>query len=83
MKKVHLEVLVEDVNDKLQVLADGMSVLQDDMRQVKDELKAHEAVPGDIKAIKAAVTDQSRELKSIDHAVGDHESRLSALEQAA
>ena len=35
MKKDHLQILVEDVNDRLGILVEGISVLQADMRLVK------------------------------------------------
>lgn len=76
MKKDHLQILVEDVNDKLKVLVEGISMLQDDMRQVKKSVTDISEVKTDIKIIKAAVTDQSRTINS-------HERRIGLLERVA
>ncbi|MGH7866364.1 MAG: hypothetical protein ACREP9_01760 [Candidatus Dormibacteraceae bacterium] len=76
MKKDHLEVLLEDIDDKMQRLAEGVSLIQDDMRVVKKDVSEIPEMKDDIKAIKAAVTDHSGELR-------DHKVRITALEQAA
>jgi prefoldin subunit 5 len=70
MKKDHLQILVEDVNDKLKVLVEGISMLQDDMRQVKKSVTDIPEVKTDIKIIKAAVTDQSRTINNHDRRIG-------------
>jgi len=76
MKKDHLQILVEDVNDKLKVLVEGISMLQDDMRQVKKSVTDIPEVKTDIKIIRAAVTDQSRTINS-------HDRRIDLLERVA
>jgi len=81
--KDHFEVLLEDIDDKLQHLAEGMSLLQTDVAQVKKGVARLSELPADIKTIKAAVTDQSRQLRRHDQILGDHETRLSGLEHAA
>jgi len=76
MKKDHLGVLLEDIDDKMQHLAEGMSLLQDGMKELKNKVSDIPEMKGDIKAIKAAVTDHSGTLKG-------HEVRITSLEQAA
>jgi prefoldin subunit 5 len=83
MKKDHLEVLIDDVNDKLERLTEGMSLLQSDNREIKKTVADLPEIKADIKTIKAAVTDQSRKLRQHEHVIGDHENRLSGLEHAA
>ena len=83
MKQDHLEVLLEDNNEKLQRLVEGMSVLQKDVRQVKSDLNKLEGVPADIKVIKAAIKDQTGDYRKQEKQLKNHELRITGLEQAA
>ncbi|HUD07182.1 MAG TPA: hypothetical protein VMR34_04820 [Candidatus Saccharimonadales bacterium] len=76
MKKDHLEVLLEDIDGKMQALAEGMSLLQADSREIKKSVAHISKIEDDIKAIKAAVTDHNRVLD-------DHGVRITSLEHAA
>ena len=76
MKDKHLGVLLEDIQHKLgQVLeaTDALSAVPGQLLVIEARLEQVEGQTALIPVIKAAVTDQSRELK-------DHASRLTELE---
>jgi len=79
----HDGVLLEDINDKLQHLAEGVSVLLEGNQEIRKVVDRIPAIEDNVKAIKAAVTDQSRQLNSVEHQVGEHEDRVRTLEQTA
>lgn len=79
----HQEALLEDINDKLDHLAEGMSVLSDGIQEVRRVVADVPEIKDDIKAIKAAVTDQSRQLSKVEHQVADHDNRIRTVESAA
>lgn len=72
MKDDYSGVLLEDIRDQLQKFAEAMSGVPKDVARLKEDMLE---VKDNIKAIKAAVTDQSRQL-------GNHETRISSLETA-
>ena len=80
-------VLLEDINHQLKAVLEGQAAMASvprDISEIKDRLTA---VEGDVKAIKAAVTDQSKENIGIhsqqEAQFKDHETRITGLEQAA
>lgn len=76
MRDDHVAVLLETIQGQMQSLADGISGLQEEMRYVKVRVDEIPEMKDGIRAIKAAITDQGRELN-------DHETRITALEAAA
>jgi len=73
----------QGVDDNQRRLAEGMSLLQSDVAHVKTDLAHLTELSADIKTIKAAVTDQSRQLRRHVQILDDHETRLSGVEHAA
>ena len=73
MQDDHVGVLLEDIQSKLQGLAESASVLARDMHEVKQTIAPIPQMASDIAAMKAALTDHSTQL-------ADHENRLQTLE---
>ena len=78
-----LEVLLEDISDKLTSLSEGMGSVLETVHQLDQRLEKVETSTELLPAIKAAVTDQSRHLRDLEHATEDHDRRIGSLEQAA
>ena len=74
--------VLEDINEKLQRLAEGVFALVEDNREIKKVIADLPEMKDDIKAIKAAVTDQTRDLQRLDQQVDNHEARLDTLGRA-
>lgn len=68
--------VIEHCDDQLKGIAEAVSDLAKDVREIKQLVPDMAEVKSDVKAIKAAVTDQSLQLN-------DHERRITSLEQAA
>ncbi len=73
MKDDHVAVLLEDINGKIDRMAEGVGSLKETAMETNRRLKKVEQDTELIPAIKAAVTDQSAQLK-------DHEIRVTKLE---
>jgi hypothetical protein len=71
----HTDVLLEDINSKLERLAEAMGAFRDDVTSLKGTAAPIPTIQRDVQTIKAVVTDQSKAVKALDH-------RVSALEQA-
>lgn len=67
--------LLEEVRDNLKLLAEGMSGLKTTVDDISDRLAGVEQQTVLIPSIKAAITDQSRQL-------ADHEDRIIGMEHA-
>ena len=76
MKDDYTGAILEDIRDKLQAIAEDVSGFHTTAKSTDKRLDAIEQSTGLIPAIKAVVTDQSRELAA-------HEERISSLEAAA
>ena len=63
----HAGVLLEDIDDKFERLIEGMSVLLEGNQEIRKTVVRIPVIEDDIKAINAAVTDQSREMHRVDH----------------
>jgi hypothetical protein len=79
----HQGVLREDYGDKLDRILDIVSGTNERLAQVEADVAEMKPNVALIPAIKAAVTDQNRDLTRLDQHVGDHEQRLRSLEQSA
>jgi len=78
-----LEILLEDISDKLASLAEGMGSVRETVYRLDQRLEKVETSTELLPAIKAAVTDQSHHLGDLEHAAKDHDRRIDSLEQAA
>jgi septal ring factor EnvC (AmiA/AmiB activator) len=81
------DVLLEDINHQLKTVLEGqaaMASVPGDISEIKDRLTT---VQDDVKAIKAAVTDQSKESTGIhsqqEAQFRNHDQRISHLEERA
>lgn len=82
MKKDHLEVLLEDINSKLDGISEGMRVLP--TRDEFNDLTAKvDRIGTDVEVIKAAVKDQSRVLHAHGDDIDDARGRIQRLEHHA
>ena len=79
----HVEVLLEDINDKLNSLAEGVGSIRGTVQSLDQRLEKVEASTDLLPAIRAAVTDQSHHLRDFEHVAEDHDQRIGSLEQAA
>lgn len=66
-------VLLEDVQDKLQRLAESISNVHHDIQYLKTTTAKIPELADDVRVIKAAVTDQSRQYNEIDRRVANLE----------
>lgn len=73
MSDDRVAVLLEDIQGKLTSLADSVSVLAQDMHDVKQTIAPIPQMAGDIAVMNKVLTNHSRQLN-------DHETRLQALE---
>jgi archaellum component FlaC len=87
MNDNHDDVLLEHIDDQLKSIAEGqaaMASVPSDISEIKDRLTA---VEGNLSAIKAAVTDQSKESVEIhsqqEAQFTNHDQRISRLEERA
>lgn len=68
----HIAILLEEIRDQNKVLLEGMKDLP--TRQEFNELKhTVDGIEGNVRIIKAVVTDQSKQLQDHDHRIGDLE----------
>jgi len=73
MSDNQLGVLLEDIQDKLQRLAETVSVMRQDISEMKPQLAKIDQNTSDLGAMKAAVRDHA-------HLLQNHEQRLQVLE---
>jgi len=78
----HEGAVLEDINEKLQRLLEGVFALVEDNREIKKVIADIPEMKDDIKAIEAAVTDQTRVPLPFDQQVDNHEARLDTLGRA-
>jgi len=78
----HEGAVLEDINDKLQRLAEGVFALVEDNREIKKAVAHIPLIEDRLTAIEAAVIDQTRDLQRLDQQVDNHEARLNTLERA-
>ena len=69
MQDNHVGVLLEDIQGKLQGLAESMSVMQQDIATMKPQVALIPQIAADVQTLKAVQTDQGQELR-------DHEDYL-------
>ena len=79
----HEGALLEDINDKLQRLAEGVSTIIERTQEISTVVARIPVIEGDIKVIKAVVSEHTEELRRIGERLDGHETRLHTLEQAA
>lgn len=79
----HRGVLREDYSDKLDRILDVVSGTNERLDRIDTRLTNMEPAVELIPAIKAAVTEETRDIKRIDKTVRGHEQRLHSVEQAA
>lgn len=79
----YVAIMLEDIQSTVKGLAEGLSNVQQTVNRIDATVEKMAPDVELIPAIKAAATDQTRDINRVDHAVGDHEERLRALEQAA
>ncbi len=82
MAKDYTGVLLENIDDKLSQILEATSALKDIPRKVDQLTDDMADLKSDMKAVKAAVTDTSREQKHHGVKLNNHERRITHLEQA-
>lgn len=73
MKDTYVAALLEDMNGKIDVIAEGVVGLNEKVTILSERVDAIEEVVADIPVIKAAVLDVTKEIKN-------HDKRLDSLE---
>jgi ABC-type transporter Mla subunit MlaD len=76
MKDDHVAILLEDINGKLDGLADVIKGVSEKVDSIDQRLEHVETNTEHLPAVEAAVTDQSHQLNEL-------EQRITSLEQAA
>lgn len=76
MKDDHVAILLEDIDSKIEAVLEAMPSSAEISQRFGALDERLEQIESNVKAIKAAVTDQSAELR-------DHQHRISDLERAA
>ena len=61
-----LEIMFEDMQSKMQLMAEAISLLADDMREVKASVSLIPEMRADVSTIKHALTLHSRQLNNHD-----------------
>lgn len=64
----YTDILLEDISGKMQILADGISALQDTTKELKVIVSDIPEMRDDIKAIKSAVTNHERRITHLEAA---------------
>jgi len=63
MQDNHVGVLLEDIQDKLQGLAESMSVMQQDITAMKPQVALIPQIDANVQTVKAVQVDQGRQLR--------------------
>jgi len=75
MKDDHVTVIIEDMNSKFDAVIESVSGLTTDVKELKKIIPDVAELKDDVKVIRVAVTDQTKQLN-------DHETRITSLEAA-
>lgn len=81
MKDTYVAALLEDMNSKIDVIAEGVVGLDEKVTILTERVDKIEEVVADIPVIKAAVLDISKEMKNHDERIGNLELRTTRLER--
>ena len=77
MQDNHTGVLLEDIQDKLQLLLEVVSPIARDVAEMKPQVAQ---LTADMKIVKAVQKDQGRDLKQVNSRLGHVENKLGHME---